>query len=64
MGIGLSMARSIVQLHSGRLWAENNREGKGTTFRFILPVDVNAVATTPPSPPAVQVAGECLVAKA
>ncbi len=38
MGIGLSMARSIVQMHSGRLWAENNRDGKGTTFRFTLPV--------------------------
>jgi PAS domain S-box-containing protein len=37
MGIGLSMARSIVQMHSGRLWAENNRDGSGTTFRFTLP---------------------------
>ncbi len=40
MGIGLSMARSIVQLHSGRLWAENNKDGRGTTFRFILPTIV------------------------
>jgi signal transduction histidine kinase len=37
IGIGLSMARSIIQLHAGRLWAENNKEGKGTTFRFTLP---------------------------
>lgn len=40
MGIGLSMARSIVQLHGGHLWAENNREGGGTTFRFTLPAAV------------------------
>jgi PAS domain S-box-containing protein len=37
MGIGLSMARSIVQMHSGRLWAENNQGGRGTTFCFTLP---------------------------
>jgi signal transduction histidine kinase len=40
MGIGLSMARFIVQLHSGRLWAENNSDGKGTTFRFTVPATV------------------------
>jgi PAS domain S-box-containing protein len=38
MGIGLSMARSIVQMHSGQLWAENNQDGRGATFRFSLPV--------------------------
>jgi signal transduction histidine kinase len=38
IGIGLSMARSIIQLHAGRLWAENNKKGKGTTFRFTLPI--------------------------
>ena len=37
MGIGLSLARHIVQSHSGRMWVENNRDGKGTTFRFIVP---------------------------
>jgi PAS domain S-box-containing protein len=46
MGMGLSLARSIVQLHSGRLWAENNRDGTGSTFCFILPI-----AVTEPSPP-------------
>jgi PAS domain S-box-containing protein len=44
MGIGLSMANSIVQLHSGRLWAENNKDGRGTTLRFILPVLVSEAA--------------------
>jgi PAS domain S-box-containing protein len=46
MGMGLSLARSIVQLHSGRLWAENNRDGNGSTFCFILPI----AAAEPPPP--------------
>jgi C4-dicarboxylate-specific signal transduction histidine kinase len=34
MGLGLSISRSIVSAHGGRLWAESGREG--TTFRFTL----------------------------
>jgi signal transduction histidine kinase len=45
MGMGLTLARSIVQLHSGRLWAENNRDGKGATFSFILPIVTEALPT-------------------
>jgi signal transduction histidine kinase len=36
IGLGLSVARLMVELHSGRIWAESV-EGKGSTFNFILP---------------------------
>ena len=38
MGLGLSISRSIIVGHDGRLWATAN-DGGGTTFRFILPAD-------------------------
>ncbi|QJR10836.1 Adaptive-response sensory-kinase SasA [Usitatibacter rugosus] len=38
MGLGLSIARSLVQSHGGRIWATNNADA-GATFRFTLRAD-------------------------
>jgi signal transduction histidine kinase len=37
MGVGLSICRSIIDAHCGRIWASNN-DGHGATFQFVLPV--------------------------
>jgi len=36
-GIGLTIARHIVEAHGGRIWAESEGLGKGSVFLFILP---------------------------
>ena len=36
MGVGLSISRTIIETHGGRMWAETNKAG-GATFRFTLP---------------------------
>ncbi|HET9534408.1 MAG TPA: ATP-binding protein, partial [Mesorhizobium sp.] len=42
MGMGLSIARTIVEAHHGQIWAENNSE-VGATFYFTVPVDGTSV---------------------
>jgi len=37
MGMGLSISRTIIEAHRGRIWAENNAEG-GATFYFAIPM--------------------------
>ena len=35
-GIGLTIAHYLVEAHGGRIWAESDGEGKGSTFTFTL----------------------------
>jgi signal transduction histidine kinase len=42
MGLGLSVAKSMIELHGGRIWAES--QGRGSRFTFLLPVNLGAGA--------------------
>ena len=37
-GLGLFISKGIVEAHGGKIWAENNADGKGATFSFSLPI--------------------------
>jgi two-component system, OmpR family, sensor histidine kinase VicK len=38
-GLGLYISKNLVEAHGGRIWAQNNPDGKGATFSFSLPLD-------------------------
>ena len=38
-GLGLYITKSIIEAHKGKIWARNNKDGKGSTFSFSLPLD-------------------------
>ncbi|MDR4492584.1 MAG: HAMP domain-containing sensor histidine kinase [Candidatus Nitrosocosmicus sp.] len=37
-GLGLYIAKRIIEAHGGEIWAQNNQDGKGATFTFRLPL--------------------------
>lgn len=40
-GLGLYITRNIIEAHGGKIWAFNNKDGKGATFSFSLPLYSN-----------------------
>jgi signal transduction histidine kinase/CheY-like chemotaxis protein len=49
LGLGLAITRQLVELHGGRIHVESGGEGRGATFRVLLPI--SAVARTSSRPP-------------
>ena len=37
-GLGLYISKGIVEAHGGKIWAQNNIDGKGATFSFSIPL--------------------------
>ncbi len=42
-GLGLFISQNIVEAHGGKIWAENNSDGRGSTFSFSLPLINNNI---------------------
>ena len=59
LGIGLSIAREIVKMHGGRVWAESAGKGAGSTFRVRLPLA--KVSEQPQAEPAGDRPAQCKV---
>ncbi len=48
LGLGLYICRQIAKRHGGRLWAESEGEGQGTTLRLWLPAPSSGAREAPP----------------
>ena len=40
-GLGLFISKGIIEAHGGKIWGENNPDGRGATFSFSLPLEKN-----------------------
>lgn len=38
LGVGLSLSRTLIEAHGGRLWGRTNADGRGATFGFTIPL--------------------------
>ena len=49
LGLGLYLAQKYVEFHGGRIWAESEGPGKGSTFYIELPIsqDIKAIRNNP-----------------
>jgi signal transduction histidine kinase/ActR/RegA family two-component response regulator len=61
LGLGLALARGLVELHGGQIMAHSRGAGHGTTMSVTLPLDSTAPAETEPCPAATAVNGRCRV---
>ncbi len=47
-GLGLFISKSIIEAHGGRIWGENNPDGKGAAFTISLPTPVPSITLHSP----------------
>jgi two-component system sensor histidine kinase KdpD len=47
LGMGLAIARGIVQAHGGKIWIEDGPDGKGTSVQFMIPLNDVPLADVP-----------------
>ena len=63
LGIGLALARRLIEMHGGSIEAHSDGPGRGSAFRIYIPVsaDSPAAASAHPGPPAPAITRRVLV---